>query len=57
MKEDPPPGAKCKDKFLVQSTFITPEKESLNLQDIVSLNSNYVLLLPTHTATVGNSRW
>jgi hypothetical protein len=25
MKEDPPPGAKCKDKFLVQSMDITPD--------------------------------
>jgi len=25
MKEDPPPGAKCKDKFLVQSMNITPD--------------------------------
>ncbi|KAG8907718.1 phosphatidylinositol-binding protein scs2 [Tulasnella sp. 403] len=34
MKEDPPPGTKCKDKFLVQSTFITPDKENVSLQDI-----------------------
>ena len=35
MKEDPPPNAKCKDKFLIQSTVITPEKETKSLQDIV----------------------
>lgn len=35
MKEDLPIGTKCKDKFLIQSTVITPEKESLPLQDIV----------------------
>ena len=35
MKEEPPLGAKCKDKFLIQSTLITPEKETLPLQDIV----------------------
>jgi len=34
MKEEPPLSAKCKDKFLVQSTFITPEKETRGLQDI-----------------------
>ena len=35
MKEDLPLGTKCKDKFLIQSTIITPEKESMPLQDIV----------------------
>ena len=35
MKEEPPLAAKCKDKFLIQSTLITPEKETLPLQDIV----------------------
>ena len=35
MKEDLPTNAKCKDKFLIQSTIITPEKESMSLQDIV----------------------
>lgn len=35
MKEDLPINTKCKDKFLIQSTVITPEKESLPLQDIV----------------------
>ncbi|TDL23270.1 VAMP-associated protein [Rickenella mellea] len=33
MKEEPPLNAKCKDKFLVQSTLITPEKESLSAHD------------------------
>ncbi len=37
MKEEPPLGAKCKDKFLIQSTLITPEKETLPLQDIVRI--------------------
>lgn len=36
MKEEPPLTAKCKDKFLIQSTIITPEKETLSLSDIVS---------------------
>lgn len=39
MKEEPPLAAKCKDKFLIQSTTITPEKETLSLSDIVSFNS------------------
>jgi len=34
MKEDPPPNARCKDKFLIQSTVITPEKGTMTLQDI-----------------------
>jgi hypothetical protein len=38
MKEEPPLAAKCKDKFLIQSTTITPEKETLSLSDIVSTN-------------------
>ena len=36
MKEDLPTNAKCKDKFLIQSTTITPEKESMSLQDMAS---------------------
>ncbi|KAL5482457.1 SCS2 [Sanghuangporus weigelae] len=34
MKEEPPLNAKCKDKFLVQSTIITPEKEAMPLSDL-----------------------
>ncbi|KZV73824.1 VAMP-associated protein [Peniophora sp. CONT] len=34
MKEEPPLNAKCKDKFLIQSTLLTPEKEG---QDIWTL--------------------
>ncbi|KAK7681542.1 hypothetical protein QCA50_015274 [Cerrena zonata] len=34
MKEEPPLNAKCKDKFLIQSTSITPEKEQLAVGDI-----------------------
>lgn len=34
MKEEPALSAKCKDKFLIQSTIITPEKETRDLQDI-----------------------
>lgn len=35
MKDEPPLSVKCKDKFLIQSTAITPEKASLPLQEIV----------------------
>ncbi|CAG8611613.1 9984_t:CDS:2 [Acaulospora morrowiae] len=37
MKEDPPPDFKCKDKFLVQSIAITPERETLSLQELWSI--------------------
>ncbi|KAF7314411.1 MSP domain-containing protein [Mycena kentingensis (nom. inval.)] len=36
LKEEPPSGAKCKDKFLIQSTLITPDKEAMSVQDIWS---------------------
>jgi len=34
LKEEPPLNTKCKDKFLIQSTVITPDKETLPLSDI-----------------------
>ncbi|KAH8114739.1 VAMP-associated protein [Phellopilus nigrolimitatus] len=34
MKEEPPANAKCKDKFLVQSTIITAEKEAMPSHDL-----------------------
>ncbi|TFY74389.1 hypothetical protein EWM64_g9623 [Hericium alpestre] len=34
MKEEPPLNAKCKDKFLIQSTLITEEKNSLPLGEV-----------------------
>ncbi|CAG8490537.1 13095_t:CDS:2 [Ambispora gerdemannii] len=34
MKEDPPLDFKCKDKFLVQSVAITPDRETLNLPEL-----------------------
>jgi len=37
MKEDPEPGAKCRDKFLVQSIIITPERESTAFPELWSL--------------------
>ena len=44
MKEEPPLAAKCKDKFLIQSTTITPEKETLSLSDIVSSRSLFLAI-------------
>ena len=37
MRTEPPPEAKCKDKFLVQSTAITADKEFANIAAIVGL--------------------
>ncbi|KAF9468507.1 PapD-like protein [Collybia nuda] len=34
LREEPPMNAKCKDKFLIQSTLITTEKETMALHDI-----------------------
>ncbi|GLB38395.1 putative VAMP-associated protein [Lyophyllum shimeji] len=34
LREEPPLNAKCKDKFLIQSTLITAEKETMSLQEI-----------------------
>ncbi|KAI1306210.1 putative integral ER membrane protein Scs2 [Xylaria venustula] len=34
MKQEPAPGTKCRDKFLVQSVAITPEKDFSNLASI-----------------------
>jgi vesicle-associated membrane protein-associated protein A len=39
LKEEPPLNTKCKDKFLIQSTVITPEKETMTLHDIVCILS------------------
>lgn len=43
MKEDPPAGYKCRDKFLVQSVAITADKEYNNVQQIVRFLSNITL--------------
>ncbi|GAA6010596.1 hypothetical protein JCM11491_002988 [Sporobolomyces phaffii] len=34
MKEDPPAGTKCRDKFLVQSVVITTERENIPLTEL-----------------------
>lgn len=36
MKEDPAPGTKCRDKFLVQSVIITPDHDGNSLTDLWS---------------------
>ncbi|KAI0755173.1 PapD-like protein [Daedaleopsis nitida] len=43
MKEDLPTNTKCKDKFLIQSTIITPEKESMSLQDMWNVSGEDVI--------------
>lgn len=35
MREDPPPDARCRDKFLVQSVAITPDRDLVNITDTV----------------------
>lgn len=35
MKQDPPPDAKCRDKFLVQSAPITADKEFASVANVV----------------------
>lgn len=53
MKEEPPLTLKCKDKFLVQSTTITADKELLSLSEIVS-ESTLCLATP-HLRQLGTS--
>lgn len=48
MEEEPPLGAKCKDKFMIQSITITPEKKALSLSDLVS-NKPLPVLAACHT--------
>jgi vesicle-associated membrane protein-associated protein A len=43
MKDEPPLNSKCKDKFLIQSTMITPDKETMSLQDIVSCRKLFLI--------------
>ena len=35
MKKNLPINAKCKDKFLIQSTIINSENEAMSLQEVV----------------------
>lgn len=39
MKQDPPPDAKCRDKFLVQSAPITADKEFASVANVVRSQS------------------
>lgn len=43
MKEDPPPDAKCRDKFLVQSVAVPADKEAGNVAQIVRKGSDHVI--------------
>ncbi|KAG6891663.1 hypothetical protein C0992_012712 [Termitomyces sp. T32_za158] len=40
LKEEPPLNLKCKDKFLIQSTLITPAKAMMNSADIWSISDS-----------------
>ncbi len=35
MREDPPPHVRCRDKFLVQSVAITPDRDLASITDTV----------------------
>lgn len=50
MREDPPLDARCRDKFLVQSVGITPDKESSNIATIVSHPHSPLLSLAEYDA-------
>jgi len=45
MKQEPPLDAKCRDKFLVQSVAVTPDKEFANISAVVSLPCLVLLFL------------
>lgn len=49
MKEDPPPDAKCRDKFLVQSVAVTADREFSNVAQIVCSTSLVTMMRPTNT--------
>lgn len=54
LREEPPLNTKCKDKFLIQSTIITPDQENLSLHDLVwtSLQSNLMTMYTFLTFSV-----
>lgn len=37
MKEDPPPDARCRDKFLVQTVALSPDSDASNIPAVVGL--------------------
>jgi len=43
MKEEPPLSVKCKDKFLIQSTIISPDKDAANLAELWSGENSQLL--------------
>ncbi|MDI1487248.1 MAG: phosphatidylinositol-binding protein scs2, partial [Ramalina farinacea] len=62
MREDPAPDAKCRDKFLVQSIAITPERDLGNIttiagRDAIEEKKIRVVFLPADgTATTPNHK-
>lgn len=52
MKEDPPPDARCRDKFLVQSVAISAGNEATNISTVVGERLVLLPLLPTDGSTV-----
>lgn len=46
MQKDPPLDFKCRDKFLVQSVAISPDKDISNVASIVLLPAPRPLLYP-----------
>ena len=52
MKEEPPLAAKCRDKFLIQSTIITWDKQTMPLQDIVCFIPQVLRLIHFHSLSV-----
>src|SRR4051794_38069958 len=56
MKEDPPPDAKCRDKFLVQSVAVTADKEFSNVPSIVRSPSKHLIFQSTNGFGSG-SKW
>jgi len=52
MREDPPSGAKCKDKFLVQSMAITPDMGYMDLGAMWALSEQNPTQHPAHQQRV-----
>jgi hypothetical protein len=52
MKADPPLDAKCRDKFLVQSAPITPDKEFAPIASVVSYRLPNMIYLWEHRLTL-----
>lgn len=50
LPQDPPPHAKCKDKFLVQSAFIPADEEMRSLPEMVCVGRDLVELCDEGTS-------